>query len=88
MRFRSELMDNCWRAAVSYITGAHALKIGYQDHVGRMHNFFNVPVAGNLSYTFNAGSPVQITQRVALRGPRPTCTTAASTRRIAGRWGG
>ena len=63
MRFRSELMDNSWRAAVSYITGAHALKVGYQDHVGRMHNFFNVPVAGNLSYLFNAGSPVQITQR-------------------------
>jgi hypothetical protein len=63
MRFRSELMDNSWRAAMSYITGAHALKFGYQDHVGRMHNFFNEPVAGNLSYTFNAGNPVQITQR-------------------------
>ena len=65
MRFRSELMDNSWRAAVSYITGAHALKMGYQDHVGRMHNFFHEPVAGNLSYTFNAGSPVQLTQRSA-----------------------
>ena len=65
MRFRSELMDNSWRAAVSYITGAHALKMGYQDHVGRMHNFFHEPVAGNLSYTFNAGLPVQLTQRSA-----------------------
>jgi hypothetical protein len=63
MRFRSELMDNSWRGAVSYITGAHALKFGYQDHVGHMHNFYNLPVAGDLSYTFNAGSPVQITQR-------------------------
>jgi len=63
MRFRSELMDNSWRAAVSYITGAHALKFGYQDHAGRMHNFYQVPVAGDLSYTFNSGSPVQITQR-------------------------
>jgi len=63
MRFRSELMDNSWRGSVSYVTGAHAVKVGYQDHLGRMHNFYNVPVAGDLSYTFNAGSPVQITQR-------------------------
>ena len=63
MRFRSELMDDSWRASVCYITGAHALKIGYKDHVGRMHNFFHYPVAGNLSYLFNAGSPVQLTQR-------------------------
>jgi len=63
MRFRSELMDTSWRGAVSYITGAHALKAGYQDHAGQMHNFYNLPVAGNLSYTFNNGSPVQIAQR-------------------------
>ena len=63
MRFRSELMDDSWRGSVSYITGAHALKIGYQDHVGTMHNFFNLPVAGNLSFQFNNGVPVNITQR-------------------------
>ena len=63
MRFRSELMDNSWRGSLSYVTGAHAVKVGYQDHLGRMHNFFNVPVAGDLSYTFNNGMPVQITQR-------------------------
>jgi hypothetical protein len=63
MRFRSELMDNSWRGSVSYITGAHAFKVGYQDHVGRMHNFFQVPVAGNLSFQFNNGMPVNLTQR-------------------------
>jgi Carboxypeptidase regulatory-like domain len=63
MRFGSELMDNSWRASVSYITGAHALKVGYQDHVGQMHNFYNVAVAGDLSYTFNNTVPNQITQR-------------------------
>ena len=63
MRFRAELMDNSWRSAVSYITGAHALKVGYQDHVGRARNDFNIPVANNLSYTFNNGVPVQIAQR-------------------------
>jgi Carboxypeptidase regulatory-like domain len=63
MRFRSELMDDSWRASLSYITGAHAFKVGYQDHYGRMHNFFNIPVAGDLSYQFNNGTPVNILQR-------------------------
>jgi hypothetical protein len=63
MRFRAELMDNSWRASLAYVTGAHSAKIGYQDHVGRVRNNFNLPVAGNLSYTFNGGAPVQITVR-------------------------
>ncbi len=63
MRFKAELLDDTWRGAVSYITGSHALKIGYQDHAGRVLNNFNIPVAGNLSYTFNGLTPVQITQR-------------------------
>ena len=63
MRFRAELMDDSWRGAVSYVTGAHAIKVGYQDHVGRVRNNFNLPVAGNLSYTFNGPAPVQITIR-------------------------
>jgi hypothetical protein len=63
MRFFSELMDDSWRASASYITGAHAFKIGYQDHVGSALNHFNRPVADNLSYTFNAGMPIQINVR-------------------------
>ena len=63
MRFKAELMDDSWRAAVSYVTGAHALKVGYQDHTGRTLGNFNIPVANNLSYTFNGLTPVSITQR-------------------------
>ena len=63
MRFKAELMDDSWRAAVSYVTGAHALKVGYQDHTGRTLGNFNMPVAANLSYTFNGLTPVSITQR-------------------------
>jgi hypothetical protein len=63
MRFRAELMDDSWRGSGSYVTGAHAFKVGYQDHVGQALNHFNQPVAANLSYTFTAGTPAQITQR-------------------------
>jgi hypothetical protein len=63
MRFKAELMDDSWRAAMSYVTGAHALKIGYQDHTGRTRGNFNIPVANNLSYTFNGATPVSITER-------------------------
>ena len=63
MRFKAELMDDSWRAAVSYVTGAHALKVGYQDHTGRTLGNFNMPVAANLSYTFNGLTPVSITER-------------------------
>jgi hypothetical protein len=63
MRFFAELMDDSWRGSISYITGSHAFKAGYQDHVGRALNHFNRPVAGNLSYIFNNGVPNQLTQR-------------------------
>ena len=63
MRFKAELMDDSWRAAISYVTGAHAFKVGYQDHAGRTLGNFNIPVAANLSYTFNGLNPVSITQR-------------------------
>ena len=63
MRFKAELMDDSWRAAVSYVTGAHALKVGYQAHKGRTLGNFNMPVAANLSYTFNGLTPVSITER-------------------------
>ena len=63
MRFKAELMDDSWRAAVSYVTGAHALKVGYQAHKGRTLGNFNMPIAANLSYTFNGLTPVSITER-------------------------
>jgi hypothetical protein len=50
-----------YRAAVSYITGAHALKFGFGDITGHFNerDFDNAPV----SYRFNNGVPNQITMR-------------------------
>ena len=50
-----------YRAAVSYITGAHALKVGVGDITGHLarRDFDNLPV----SYRFNAGVPNLITMR-------------------------
>ena len=63
MRFKAELMDDSWRGALSFVTGSHAFKVGYQDHVGRTRGNYNIPVANNLSYTFNGLTPVSITLR-------------------------
>jgi hypothetical protein len=50
-----------YRASVSYITGAHAFKVGVQDVTGRTHqrDWSVSPV----SYRFNNGVPNQITMR-------------------------
>jgi hypothetical protein len=52
-----------WRAAVSYVTGTHSLKIGYQhtlmtdDRIWMTNN-------QNLTYRFNDGVPNQLTQSI------------------------
>ena len=48
-------MDNSWRGLRLLHHWRPCAEVRYQDHAGRMHNFYNVPVAGDLSYTFNAG---------------------------------
>ena len=63
MRFKAELLDTSWRTALSYVTGAHALKVGYQDHVGSTFGNYQIPVANNLSYTFSNGAPLLIFER-------------------------
>jgi len=52
-----------WNAAASYVTGANALKIGYQ---GAFHADKRSPATGNnnLSYRFNNGVPNQLTQNL------------------------
>jgi hypothetical protein len=49
-----------YRGAVSYITGAHAFKVGFNERNGHtgFHNFAVNP----LSYRFNNGVPNQLTQ--------------------------
>ncbi len=54
---------NNWRASVSYVTGSHDLKIGYQGAYIRVDWWFLVP-ASQLSYRFNQGTPNQFTYRL------------------------
>ena len=50
-----------WRASVSYVTGAHNLKVGYGGValVSDLQGFTN---DNNLSYTVNNGVPISLTQ--------------------------
>ena len=50
-----------WRASVSYVTGAHNLKVGYGGValVSDLQSFTN---DHNLSYTVNNGVPISLTQ--------------------------
>src|SRR5687768_17227642 len=54
---------NNWRAAVSYVTGSHDLKVGYQGAYIRVNFFFTTPDSG-LAYRFNQGVPNQFTFRL------------------------
>jgi hypothetical protein len=51
------------RGAMSYVTGSHAFKVGFEQHHAT-RDWFNWPYAGgeNLQYRFNNGVPNQLTQ--------------------------
>jgi hypothetical protein len=52
---------NVWRASLSYVTGAHNVKVGYQAAYEVYRQLQNVD--NQLSYTFNNGVPTQFTMR-------------------------
>jgi hypothetical protein len=54
---------NVWRGSLSYVTGAHSMKVGYQAAYEVTDIFGNFASHG-LQYRFNAGVPDQITQRI------------------------
>jgi hypothetical protein len=54
---------NNWRASASYVTGSHAMKVGYQGSYIRVKNWFLVNEQ-QLAYRFNQGVPNQITWRL------------------------
>jgi hypothetical protein len=56
-----EQAHNVWRAAASYVTGAHSLKIGYQAAFQVQRNVQNV--GSQLSYIFNSRRPLQFMLR-------------------------
>jgi hypothetical protein len=49
------------RFSVSYVTGSHAMKFGVQDEQGIL-KAFRQSSTGNVSYTFNNGLPISLTQ--------------------------
>jgi len=57
----NEQFHNVWRAAATYVTGAHSLKIGYQAAYQIQKNFQNE--GQGLSYVFNTQVPIQFTLR-------------------------
>jgi hypothetical protein len=54
---------NVWRASLSYVTGAHSVKAGYQAAY-EVTDIFGDFATHGLQYRFNAGAPDQITQRI------------------------
>jgi hypothetical protein len=54
---------NVWRASLSYVTGAHSMKVGYAAAYEVTDIFGDFPTHG-LQYRFNAGEPDLITQRI------------------------
>jgi hypothetical protein len=53
-----------WKAAMSYITGTHSMKWGYQ--AGYMNAENTTYVGRQISYRFNNGVPNQLSQRVGM----------------------
>jgi Carboxypeptidase regulatory-like domain len=49
------------RFSLSYVTGTHALKFGFQDEQGVL-KAYRVASTSNVSYTFSGGRPVSLTQ--------------------------
>ena len=49
------------RFSISYVTGSHALKFGFQDEQGIL-KAYRVASTANVSYTFSNGVPVSLTQ--------------------------
>ena len=54
---------NIWKASLSYVTGAHSFKVGYQAAHEVYRQYQNAD--NQLSYTFNNGVPTQFTMRIA-----------------------
>lgn len=49
------------RFAASYITGTHSVKVGFGMYHG-IDNYYNIAIPHDVSYTFNNGRPVSLTQ--------------------------
>ena len=61
IRFSSKITDQNLRGSVSYVTGAHAFKLGAQQHWAFRHAENHI-APQEITYTFNNGLPINITQ--------------------------
>ena len=52
----NDALNSSWRGSVSYVTGAHNMKVGYMGSFVEVHNG-RVPNHEQLRYTFNSGAP-------------------------------
>jgi hypothetical protein len=55
----NDALNSTWRAALSYVTGAHNMKVGYSGSFTTVHNG-RVPNHTQLRYTFNGGVPTNV----------------------------
>ena len=62
----NKALQSAWRAALSYVTGAHNLKVGYQGYFSAVHNG-RVPNHTQLRYTFNNQVPISVSYFLAPR---------------------
>ena len=87
----NDALQSAWRASMSYVTGAHNVKVGYQGYFSEVHNG-RVPNHQQLRYTFNnRGRPWHARPSVlpvaALGSARPHGDRSACTGRTNGRSG-
>jgi hypothetical protein len=56
----NDALNSTWRAALSYVTGAHNIKVGYSGSFTEVHNG-RVPNNTQLRYTFRSDAPASAT---------------------------
>src|SRR5688572_12323181 len=59
----NDQQHNVWRASGTYVTGSHSMKVGYQAAYQVIH-FGQHSGDDNLLYTFFAGNPISLQQRM------------------------
>jgi len=71
----NDALNSSWRAAISYVTGAHNMKIGYTGSFVEVHNG-RVPNRTQLRYTFNSNAPA--TAACTISGANRLCPVSVS----------
>jgi hypothetical protein len=78
----NDALNSSWRASVSYVTGAHNVKVGYSGTFIEVHNG-RVPNHTQLRYTFNSNAPVSA---ACPAGGSPRLCPVSVSYMLASRW--